>query len=101
MRQLHEQTRRELQTTNSGESLPIRLFCDNDNCNWVNKKELARVLENASVLHESYTSVDSVEVDKETVQEEVEAGRDRTAVTEELERCQTKRSSLTLPCPWS
>ena len=84
VRALCAQTRRELGTSPTSGEEPIRLFCTNDRADGVNQARLAELLRTAAP-RQQYTSLDSVEVDEQTVEEEVAAGRVREEVVAELE----------------
>ena len=80
---LLQQTRRPLETQPRGEE-PIRLFCTNAQCDQVNEQRLmALVAGGAETVR--YVAKDTVEVDRETVQEELLAGGDEAEVVARLE----------------
>jgi ATP-dependent DNA helicase PIF1 len=90
MKKLCEQTRREL-TINQQQppSPPIQLFCDNAQCDRVNEQALGALLAQPSVARLTFTAralqEDTVEVDRETVEEEVAHGEDEAEVVAGLE----------------
>lgn len=84
VRQLCSATRREVPTS-AGEDEPIRLFCDNAQCDRVNDVRLGALMADVTVASESFISVDTVEVDKETVEEEEAGGRAAADVADALE----------------
>jgi ATP-dependent exoDNAse (exonuclease V) alpha subunit len=65
--------------------LRVRADCVNEQCDLLNGERLAALLAQPMAQSVVHTSVDSVEADKETVEEEVAAGRDEAAVVAALE----------------
>ena len=84
VKQLCAMTRRPVSVTEDGEE-PIRLFCDNAQCDNINKGKIDALLADSANDREEYRSKDGVIVDQKTVDEEVERGRDQDEVVDELE----------------